>query len=61
MVGWGWWDGMLAPSGPDRALPSGPDLTKLQGGVLSKTGGEVGRGRFWEGVVLLGISPELIF
>ena len=56
----------IASSGPDRAplAPSGPDqpcFIKLQGGILSNTGGEgVPRG-FWEGAVLLGVSPELIF
>ena len=50
-----------APSGPDQgaiALSLLPLLIQLEGGILSKTGGEVGPGRvpqrFWEGVALLG-------
>ena len=47
--------GTPEPSGPDQ-----PCFIKLQGGILSDTGSEgVPRG-FWEGVGLLGISPELI-
>ena len=63
--------------GPDRAplAPSGPDqgaialsllelLIKLEGGILSKIGGEVGPGRvprgFWEGVVLSGYCLSLL-
>ena len=58
MGGWGCTTGPsgpdrapIAPSGPDQApiAPSGPDqgcLIKLQGGILSKIGGEVGPGAF---------------
>ena len=59
-------------SGPDCAVGprSGQDCAvtrsfALQGGILSNTGGKDGPGAFREdsgkGVVLLGISPELIF
>ena len=59
MGGWGWWEPACAtgPSGPGRGpiAPSGPDqgaialsllalLIKLEGGILNKTGGEVGPG-----------------
>ena len=64
----------IAPSGPDRApiAPSGPDQGKIALSLVAllykaassatpavSTVRGVPRG-FWEGVVLLGISPELI-
>ena len=65
----------MAPSGPDRALiaPAGPDqgeialslvalLYKAAPSATPAVRMVPGVSRaFWEGVVLLGISPELIF
>ena len=62
----------IAPSGPDRApiAPSGPDPGKIAlslVALLYKAASSATPavrmvpGRFWEGVVLLGISPELIW
>ena len=55
----------IAPSGPDRA-PSGPHQGASLLALLYKITRRQNRSRgvprgFWEGVVLLGISPELIF